>query len=776
MREFGIGQSLPRVEDDVLLRGLGRYTDDIVLPRQAHMFVLRSPHPAAHIRSIDVTAAVASPGILAVLSGRDAMNDGLGSLPSSVKRKRPDGRPNPEPPYPVLVVDQVRYVGDAVAVVIGETIAQARDAAEMIDVAYDPLPAVTATDAATKPGAPAVWADAPDNVCFLFEIGDKAAVELGFARAAHVIRLDFTITRVSANPMEPRNAIGLYDPTEGRYTLYAGMQGAHGFRTNLVQHVFKIPETRLRVVAPHCGGAFGMKQETLREPALVLWAARRVGRPVRWQSDRSEGLLSDYHARDNLSTAELALDRDGRFLALRVRTTANLGAYLAPNGLHSPTNNLGGLAGTYTTPAIHAAVTGVFTHTAPTAPYRGAGRPEASYAIERVIDTAARQLGIDPAELRRRNMIPSAAMPFKTGLVFTYDSGEFEKNMDRVLAMAGWTGFAERRVRARAQGRLRGIGMASVIEIAGGPPALPLPEHAQVRFAADGSATVLLGVHSQGQGHETTFRQLAVDLLGLPPERVRIVQGDTDLVSHGFGTFGSRSISAGGAALTRAAEKIVDKARQIAAHVLETSARDIEFADGRFTVAGTDRTIGLDEVARISFDTSRLPRGFELGLDEGATISPAGPTFPNGCHVCEVEIDPETGVTRVVGYWVVDDVGRVVNPLIVKGQLHGGIAQGLGQALFETVVYERAGGQLLSGSFMDYAMPRADDVPAIATATNEVLTSSNPLGIKGAGEAGNVGSLPAVMNAVNDALAPLGIGPIDMPATPERVWRAIRRR
>jgi len=774
MREFGIGQSLPRIEDEALLRGLGRYTDDIVLPRQTHMVILRSPHAAARIRSIDCAAAAASPGVVAVLTGRDAAADGLGSLPSHIKRKRPDGRPNPEPPYPVLALDQVRHVGDTVAAVIAETLAAARDAAELIEVDYEPLPSVTATEAATRPDAPRVWDDAPGNVCFLFELGDKAAVEAGFARAAHVARLDFTISRVSANPMEPRNALAAFDAADGRYTLYAGMQGAHGFRSDLAESVLKVSETALRVVAPHCGGAFGMKQGMLREPALALWAARRVGRPVRWQSDRSEGLVSDHHARDNITTAELALDKDGRFLALRVRTTANLGAYLSTHGLHSPTNNLGGLAGTYTTPAIHATVTGVFTHTSPTAPYRGAGRPEASYAVERVIDVAARQLGIDRAELRRRNMIPASAMPYKTGLVFTYDSGEFETNLRRVTEMAGWSGFEQRRAAARRAGKLRGIGIASVIEIAGGPPGIPMPEHAQIRFAGDGSVSVMLGIHSQGQGHETSFRQLVAELLGLPPGRVRVHFGDTDQVFHGVGTLGSRSISVGGAALTRAAEKIIDKARLLAAHMLETSAQDLEFAEGRFTVAGTDRSITLVEVARASLVPARMPRGIDLGLDEGATVSPAGPTFPNGCHVCEVEIDPETGVTRVVGYWVVDDVGRVVNPMIVKGQLHGGIAQGLGQALIETVAYDNESGQLLSGSFMDYTMPRADDLPFIETATNEVPTPSNPLGIKGAGEAGTVGSLPVVMNAVNDALASVGVGPIDMPATPERVWRALQ--
>ena len=775
MREFGVGFAAPRIEDGRLLRGRGRYTDDLTFPGEAHLYVLRSPHAAARIGAIGTDAAARAPGVLAVLTGADALADGLGSFPSRVKRHAPDGAPNFEPPYRALAVDGVYHVGEPVAAIVAETFAAAQDAAELVEIDFDVLPAVTATAEAAEPGAPQVWEEAPANICFLFEVGDEAKVDAAFREAAHTSRLDFTVSRVSANPMEPRNAIGLYDAGDQRYTLYAGMQAPHTVRGELAELVFKVPDTKVRIVSPDCGGAFGMKEGIYPELVLVLWAARRLGRPVRWQCERGEALLADNHARDNVSVVELALDETGRFLGLRIETTANLGAYLAAHGNHPPTNNLGGLAGTYTTPAIHARVTGVFTNTNPVAPYRGAGRPEASYAIERVIDTAAREMGIDRAEIRRRNMIPADAMPYWTGLVFTYDSGEFENNMDAVLALADWPGFEARRAAARARGKLRGIGLASVIEIAGGPPVRPLEEHVEVRFDAGGNATLLAGTHSQGQGHETAFTQLAVDALGLTPGRIRVAFGDTDQVFHGQGTFGSRSAGAVGLALGRAAEKIIAKGSLIAGHLLEASPADIEFAGGAFRVRGTDRALDMVSVARAAFDHNRLPEDLEPGLAEAATVVASGPTFPNGCHVCEVEIDEATGAVAVVGYWVVDDVGRIVNPLLVAGQVHGGIAQGLGQALFEEIHYEPAAGQLLSGSFLDYCMPRADDMPGLVVETREVPAKTNPLGIKGCGEAGTIGALPAVMNAVVDALAPLGVRHLDMPATSENVWRAMRR-
>jgi aerobic carbon-monoxide dehydrogenase large subunit len=774
MREFGIGQSLPRSEDHRLLRGRGRYTDDIVLPRQAWLYVLRSPHAAACIRSIDTTAAAASPGVLAVLTGRDAEADGLGTFTSRVTRPRPDGRPNFVPPFRVLVLDRVRRVGDAVAAIIAESLAEAKDAAELIEIDYEALPSVTATADAAKPGAPAVWDEVPDNVCFVYELGDKNAVDSAFARAAHVAELDFTVSRVSTNSMEMRNAIGSYEERDGRYTLYVGAQAPHTLRGELAEAILKIPQDRLRVVSPDVGGGFGMKGGGYPEWALVLWASRRIGRPVRWQAERGESLQSDFHARDNVSHAALALDAKGNFLALKVATTVNLGATLAMMGIHCGTGNLGGLAGTYRTPHILATVTGVFSNTNPTAPYRGAGRPEASYAIERVIDIAARELGIDRAALRRRNLIPEEAMPFKTGLVYTYDSGEFEKNMDAALAMAGWAGFEARRAAAKAQGKLRGIGIASVIEIAGGPADRPMEEGAEIRFDPNGNVLVLVGSHSHGQGLETVYAQVVNHALGIEPERVRVAYGDTDQIYHGKGTFGSRSATVGSMALIHAAGRIVEKAKTIAAHLLEASPLDLEFADGKFTVAGTDRAITLGEVAKASFLPARLSQGMDLGLSATAIVAPDKATYPNGCHICEVEIDRDTGKTAVIAYWVVDDVGRMLNPMLVKGQIHGGVAQGLGQALLEAVVYDRDGGQLLSGSFMDYAMPRASDMPDIAAEANEVPTTTNPLGVKGAGEAGTVGAIPAIMNAIADALAPLGIQHLDMPATPERVWRAIQ--
>jgi carbon-monoxide dehydrogenase large subunit len=772
MREFGIGRAVPRTEDLRLVRGGGRYTDDIRFPNEAHLYVLRSVEAHARIAAIDTAAAKAAPGVLAVLTGADVVAEGLGTLPNLFRRERRPGAAMPEPPYPVLAHDVVRHVGDGVAAVIAETPAAARDAAELIAVDYETLPSVTATAAAVAPGAPAVWPAAPDNVCFVFAQGDRAAVEAAFNTAAHVVKLDYDISRITTNPMEPRSAIGLYDREQDRYTLYTGSQMPHGLRA-MAAGVLRIGPDRLRIVSPDVGGGFGMKGGIFPEQVLTLWAARLTGRPVRWLSDRSEAFISDHHARDNITKAELALDRDGKFLALRVKTLANLGAYLSSVAVQAPTGNLGCLAGVYTTPAILAEVTGVFSNTNPTAPYRGAGRPEAAYVLERLIDVAAAETGIDRVALRRRNLIPADAFPYKTGLVFVYDSGEFEKNMDAVLRMADWAGFEARRAEAAKRGKLRGIGLANAIESAGGPLHKPLEEAAEIRFDRDGRATVLMGTASQGQGHETMFQQLVHHALGLEPEQVTVVSGDTDQVFDGHGTFGSRSMTAGGGAVGEAAEKIVAKGKRIAAHLLEAAEIDIEFAAGTFAVAGTDRRITLVEVARAAHDPARLPEGVEPGLDERAVHFPKTATFPNGSHVCEVEIDPETGTIKIVGYWVVDDVGRVLNPLLVKGQLHGGIVQGIGQALTEVIRYDPASGQMLSGSFMDYAMPRADDVPSFEIVSNEVLTPNNPLGIKGAGEAGTVGALPAVMNAINDALKPLGIRHLEMPATPLRVWQAI---
>ena len=774
MREYGIGQSVPRVEDRRLLTGLGRFTDDRKVADAAHMAVVRSPHAAARVTAIDTAIASAMPGVLAVLTGADADADGLGTMSCSVKRRQRDGQPMVEPPFPILAHDAVNMVGAPVAIVVAESLDLALDAAEAVEVGYDLLPSATDTGSALEPGVPQVWDEVAGNESFYFTLGDQGAVEDAFAAAAHVVELAYVVSRVSANTMEPRGAIGFDDPGDERYTLYAGVQSTHRLRSELAASVLRIPEARLQVISPDMGGGFGMRGAPFAEHALVLWAARRLGRPVRWAATRSEALATDYHARDNVSVAALALDGEGKFLALRVSTKAALGGYLNFAGPHSPTNNLGGLSGVYTTPHIFAEVRGVYTHTSPTTAYRGAGRPEASYAVERLIETAAHELGFDPVELRRRNLIPRDALPYDTGFVFTYDTGEFEEVMDKAVETADRAGFEARRAAARDQGKLRGLGIACVIEIAGGPLPVPNEESAAIRFEADGGVTVAMGTHSHGQGHETAFRQIASELLGLEFDQISIVYGDTDVVPHGKGTFGSRSISVGGAALQRAAEKIIDKATQIAAHLLETAEADLRFDDGQFTVEGTDRTITLVDVAKAAYVAARMPAGMEIGLAESAIVLPPGPTYPNGCHVCEVEIDRDTGTLEIVNYVVVDDVGRMLNPLLVKGQVHGGIAQGAGQALMEQVVYDTTSGQLLTGSFMDYTMPRADDFPLFDVLAHEVPSANNPFGFKGAGEAGTVGALPAVMNAVCDALRPLGIRHLDMPATSERLWQAIQ--
>ena len=770
MGEYALGQPVPRSEDPRLLRGGGRYVDDFVLPNMAFGYVLRSSHAHASILSIEVDAARKAPGVLAVFTGADWENSGFGNLPPAGGRKRRDGSPMYVPPFPALVRDRVRRVGDYLAFVVAETLDQAKDAAELIAVEYDPLPVVTDTDAADKPGAPLIWEDCPDNICFVHLAGDKEAVDAAFATADHVVRRKFVINRVTAATMEPRGSIGHYDRSEDHYTIYTTLQQGHPYRASLAAHVLKVPENKVRVIAGDIGGSFGMKSEIYNEVALVLWGSKSVDRPVKWTSERAEAMLSDAHGRDNVTVGELALDKDGRFLGQRIRTTASLGAYAMATGPNPLVANLGTLAGVYTTPAIHVDVTGLFTNTNPTRPYRGAGRPEAAYVIERLVDEAADELGIDPTELRRRNTISPDAMPFKTGLVFTYDNGEFEKNMDIALDMAGYAAFEDRRREARGRGRLRGIGISNTIERA----AAPGVEGGEIRFDRSGTATILSGSIAQGQGHETVYKQLVCDRLGLVPGDVHYVWGDTDKIAYGHGTGGSRSATLGGSALHLATEKIIEKAKRLAAHLLEAAVEDIAFDEGVFSIAGTDRSLTITEIARAATDPGKLPDGMEPGLVASAVYTAKVMNYPNGCHVCEVEIDEETGTVDIIGYNVVDDVGTVMNPLLVKGQVQGGIAQGLGQALMEDIEYDRDSGQLLSGSFMDYAMPRADNFSFIEVKSNPVPTKTNPLGVKGAGEAGTVGALPAVTNAVVDALSPLGIRHIGMPATSERIWQAIR--
>jgi carbon-monoxide dehydrogenase large subunit len=774
VEKYAMGQSVHRLEDPHLLQGLGRYSDDVNLPRQAYAVVVRSVHAHARLRSIDASAALKAPGVLALLTGDDLAADGLGNLPTDSNRKRRDGSPAFTTPRPALIRGRVRHVGDPLALVVAETPEQAEDAAALVAVDYEPLPAVAEAVEARRPGAPAVWDEAPDNVAFVWEVGSRDAVARAFEGAAHVTRLDFVVSRVAAAPLEPRGGVGEFDRRSGRYTLHTGIQAPHGLRTLLAEQVFRVPQSAVRVVTGEVGGSFGMRSGIYPEMVLVLWAAKRLGRPVKWTSDRREGFVTDEHGRDNVTSVELALDAGGKFLALRVDLMVNIGAYLTPRSAGPATNNVGGVAGVYTTPAIHLTSTGVYSNTTPTGPYRGAGRPEATYAIERVIDVAARELGIDPIELRRRNLIPASSMPFKTGLVFTYDCGDFARVMDMALALADHAGFERRRAEARQRGKLLGLGLANPIEVAGGPYTGVNPDTAEMRVNPDGSVSLFAGSTSMGQGNQTAFAQIVSDKLGLSPERIQVFWGDSDMLGAGRGNGGSGALTVGGSAVLRATEKVIERGRRIAAKLLEAAHEDVVLRDGRFTVAGTDRGVTFNNVARAAYQPRQLPPGFEPGFSETAAFVPPAVTFPNGCHLCEVEIDEETGTVRVVRYAVVDDVGRMVNPMLVKGQIHGGIVQGLGQGLFEILAYDSATSQLLSGSFMDYAMPRADDLPFFDVDSHEVPTKVNPLGAKGVGEAGTVGAMPALLNAVNDALAPLGVRHLDMPVTPERVWRAIR--
>jgi carbon-monoxide dehydrogenase large subunit len=774
MGEFGIGQPVRRFEDRRFLTGNGRFQADNNLHGQAYAYVLRSPHAHARIRKLDPTAAQTVPGVLLVMTGDDLVKAKLGVMGVPFQRKRPDGSPMFARAFLGLAQDWVRYVGEPVAFIVAKTLAQAKDAAELIDIDYEPLPSVTDTAEAAE-GKIAVWNDCPDNISNLFEAGNKAATETAFAKAAHIVKRRYVISRVYAHFMEPRGAIGVWDPGEDRFTLYADVQYPHRVRQALATRIFKIPESKIRVIAGDVGGGFGTKGWQYPEHRLVLLAAKKLRRPVKWTCERSEAIQADEHARDNVSDAELALDADGKFLGLRVRTLANVGAYISSErNLLATFGNVGTLTGTYDFPAAYVAVLAVLANTNGTAPYRGAGRPEATYVIERLIDDAARELGFDPVALRTKNMIPAAAMPYKTALNLNYDCGDFRANQEKALAQADWAGFPPRREEAEARGKLRGIGIANPIEKAAGPG----QEFAEIRFHPSGNATLLMGSKNQGQGHETTFKQVLNEKLGLDPATVQYIDGDTDRVAFGIGTNGSRSTVIGGSALWMAADKVIAKGKRIAAHLLEAAEADIEFAissdGGNFSVAGTDRQVGITDVAKASFQSGRLPPGLEGGLYETGTFAPDDNTYPNGCHVCEVEIDPDTGALEIVRYIIVDDVGTVVNPIGLKGQIHGGVAQGLGQALMEQVVYDHQSGQNLTGSFMDYCMPRADTMPNMEITSNPVPTQRNPLGAKGAGEAGTVGALPAVVNAVVDALAPIGVKGLDMPTTSERIWQAIR--
>ena len=767
MGDYAIGRSVPRFEDVRLVRGGGRYVDDIKLPGIAHAVVLRSPHAHAKIKSIDVSAAKGASGVLAVLTAADVREAGYGDLPVPGGLKRRDGSPMYKPRYPILAEDRVRWVGDYVAFVVADTVAQAQDAAELVGVEYEELPAVTSTAEAPKAGAPRVWDDCPDNICFVELIGDRDAVETAFSNAAHIVRHRFVINRVTAATMEPRGAVGDYNAADGRYTIYTPMQRPHPTRTELAK-VLKVPESKIRIITGDTGGSFGMKTPIFNETPLVLLASKYIGRPVKWISTRTEAFLSDAQARDNVTEAELALDKEGYFLALRVKTIAAIGAYLQ-HSMPAFVLNAGTLAGVYRTPAIHVDITAVFSNTNPMRPYRGNGRPEAAYVIERMVDLAAAQIGMDPAELRRRNYVPLAAMPFKTGLTFTYDSGEFEKNMELAIELADRKSFKTRKAEARKRGKLLGLGISNTIERAGAPST----EGAEVRFDRSGSLLLFSGSNSQGQGHETVFKQLVCDRLGIDPHDAQYVQGDTDQVFYGEGTGGSRSATLAGSAFHLASEKVVTKARAIAAHMLKVEQSDLKFDEGVFSTNKTNRTLSMRELAIASLDIANLPKGMEPGLFATAVYNAPVHNYPNGCHICELEIDRETGKVDITRYSVVDDFGTVLNPLLLHGQVHGGIAQGVGQVLMENIHFDDAG-QLVTASFMDYAMPHAHDLCDMDVESNPVPTKTNPLGVKGAGEAGCVGALPAVTNAIVDALSEFGVRHIEMPATPERIWRAMQ--
>ena len=775
-----IGRSVERKEDYRFLTGAGQYTDDITLPQQSYACFLRSPHAHARIRSINTGAARASHGVLGVFTGKDLA--GIGGLPCGWLIKSIDGSPMKEPKHPVLAEDKVRHVGDQLALVVAESVAEARAAAALIEVDYEVLPAVVDTATAAK-STTAVHDIAPDNVCYTWAIGDRSAVDAAFARAAHVTRLSIVNNRLIPNAIEPRAANAAYSRADDSYTLYVTSQNPHVERLLMTAFVLGLPEHKVRVVAPDVGGGFGSKIYLYAEETALVWAARRVGRPIKWTAERSESFLTDAHGRDHVSTAELALDRNGKFLALRVHTTANLGAYLSTFATCIPTILYATLlAGQYATPAIYCEVQAVFTNTAPVDAYRGAGRPEATYLLERTVELAARELKIDPAELRRRNFIRS--FPYASPVGLTYDTGDYEATLSRVLDVADVQGFPARKAESARRGLLRGMGYSCYIEACGIAPSniagalgarAGLFEAGEIRVHPTGKVTVFTGSHSHGQGHETTFAQVVADRLGLALEDVDIQHGDTGKVLFGMGTYGSRSLAVGGTAIIKAADKIIAKGRKIAAHLLEAGEADIEFSRGEFRVAGTDRRKAFAEVALAAYVPHNYPLDrLEPGLNENAFYDPTNFTFPAGSYVCEVEVDPDTGAVRIARFTASDDFGNVVNPMIVEGQVHGGLAQGIGQALLEGCVYN-SDGQLLTGSYSDYAMPRASDLPAFRVDTVKgTPCTHNPLGVKGCGEAGAIGSPPAVMNAILDALAARGVTSLDMPATPYRVWQAIQ--
>jgi aerobic carbon-monoxide dehydrogenase large subunit len=776
--KFGVGQPVRRHEDLRLITGQGRYTDDISLPKMAHAVVLRSPLAHAQIKRVDAAAARRMPGIVLVATGEDLRADGLGDIPCVTPLTNRDGTPRHDTPRPVLAIGKVRHVGQPVAFVVAESVAEARDAAEAIETEYQSLPAVTAVKDAVAPGAPQLFDTIAGNIVFDWDndTSDAKATDAAFAVAARVVSLELVNNRVVVNSMEPRNAIGDYDPDSGRSTLYTATQGPHFVRDPLAEAVLKIPKDKLRLITPNVGGGFGMKAFVYPEHALVVWASRKLQRPVKWQEDRSEAFVSDNQGRDHATRAELALDKRGRFLGLRVSILANLGAYLSPFGSFVPTRSTDLVSGLYAIGAIAINVKGVCTNTVPVCAYRGAGRPEAAYLLERLVDAAARELGKTPDAIRRVNFVPPTAMPYTSATKLLLDSGEFEEVMNRAMAAAEWSSFRQRRAQSKRNGKLRGIGMATYTERCGGG----FPETASIEFKED-RVELVMGNQEYGTGLLTAYKQLVSDQLGIDADRIDVIMGDTDRTPSGL-TGGSRALAVAGSALYEAGLAIIDKGKRLAAHSLEVSPQDVTFTDGVFGVPGTDLRLDIFQLAKMARDPAKRPPAMAAGLAadlaNGLDVThhrePQAQTFPNGCHIVEVEIDPETGAVAVERYTVVDDFGRIINPLLLEGQVHGGIVQGVGQALLEQASYDSDSGQLLSGSFMDYAMPRASDVPSFAFSTHNVPTKANPLGVKGAGEAGAVGAPPAVMNAIVDALAQrTGAHAIDMPATPARIWAAL---
>ena len=764
---FAIGQPVPRSEDPVLLRGEGHYSDDFNLPGQAYAVIVRSPMAHGLIHKIETSVARAMPGVLAVHTAADLEKGGIGPLPARQVMNNRDGTPMLQPVRHALATDKVRYVGEAVAAVIAETVAQAKDAAEAAEVDIEALPAVTEPSAATAPGGPRLYDDVPENVGLDFHFGDSAAVAEAFARAAHVTRLELRSNRIVVNAIEPRAALAEYDPARRHFTLHVGCQGVFGFR-NYIAGVLGVGRDEVRIMTDRVGGSFGMKQPNMSEYFCLLHAARELRRPVKWTDERSGSFVSDTHGREAQMTAELALDMEGNFLAVRLTGYGNVGAtYGAPGP--STRNAVRNTLGVYKTPLIEVTTKCVFTNTTPVGAYRGAGRPEANYYMERLVDTAAREMGIDQVELRRRNHIPAEAMPYKAPNGTTYDSGEFTNLLNKAVALADWDGFAARKEESRARGKLRGRGISDYLELTG-PPGR---EMGGIRFEPNGAVTIITGSLDYGQGHWSPFAQVLATRLGIPFQSIRLIQGDSDELIAGGGTGGSKSMIVSGNAIVGAADKVVEAGRQIAAHVLEAAVADIEFRAGRFVIAGTDRSVGLMELAARIHAGLELPPGLPGSLDVADIYDGPPSAFPNGCHIAEIEVDPETGIVDVVKYTFVNDFGVIINPLLVDGQAHGGIVQGIGQALRECTVYDEQG-QLLTGSYMDYAMPRAEDAPPFMHDFHCVPATTNPLGAKGCGEAGCAGALPSVMNALVDALAELGIRHVDMPATPERVWRAIR--